>query len=253
MIEPQFNHYEQLSKLRQNLIDYFNDEELRTLCFDLGVDYEGLPAQGKVGKARELISELVRRERISDFVNKCSQLRPNVVWKFVLETPQSNQTTSLDEMFREAAHYQVKGDLGYALQLYRQLRQIAPTYPRIDAAISAVEQEMRAPYVDSYGRVQEAGLVGHIMGGLPNESLLSTLLVSSIIIQWLGYLCLFLIREPLLGSIGLICYPVLFGVHAVFSFVMGRMFRSRRIIVLSLIAGLSTIGIFVVVLVWKAA
>ena len=37
------------------LCDRFSEEELRTLCFFLEVDYNSLPADGKAGKARELV------------------------------------------------------------------------------------------------------------------------------------------------------------------------------------------------------
>ena len=30
------------AQLRQNLDKYFNETELRNLCFDMGIDYEGL-------------------------------------------------------------------------------------------------------------------------------------------------------------------------------------------------------------------
>ena len=67
---------EVLSRLRRNLDEYFNEEELRSLCADLNVDYEDLPAQGKESKIRELVSYLDRRLRIPELVNKCSKLRP---------------------------------------------------------------------------------------------------------------------------------------------------------------------------------
>jgi hypothetical protein len=41
--------------LRQALVDHFNLEELRTLCFDLDVDFDRLPGQGKDAKARDLV------------------------------------------------------------------------------------------------------------------------------------------------------------------------------------------------------
>ncbi len=41
---------------------HYSLDEVRTLCFELGVDYDNLPGEGKKGKARELIlSELRRR------------------------------------------------------------------------------------------------------------------------------------------------------------------------------------------------
>jgi hypothetical protein len=70
-----------LVRLHKQIEDSFGDEELRTLCFDIGEDYESLPAQGKAGKARELVACLDRRGRIPDLIAKCSELRPNVSWE----------------------------------------------------------------------------------------------------------------------------------------------------------------------------
>lgn len=56
------------SRLRQTLVEYFSEEELRTLCDDLDVDYESLPSVGKADKARELIAYFQRRRRLSQLV-----------------------------------------------------------------------------------------------------------------------------------------------------------------------------------------
>jgi hypothetical protein len=69
-----------LAKLRQNLTDYFSDEELHTLCFDMGVDYESLPSLGKAGKAREFVAHLERCGRLAELVARCRKLRRNVSW-----------------------------------------------------------------------------------------------------------------------------------------------------------------------------
>src|SRR4029453_4379083 len=71
---------EQLAQLRRNLDQWFGDEDLRTLCFDLGIDYDDLPGRAKADKARELLSELDRRGRIPELVRLCAAKRPNVVW-----------------------------------------------------------------------------------------------------------------------------------------------------------------------------
>lgn len=70
-----------LITLRQNLTDAFNEGELRTLCFDLQVDYESLPGQGKADKARELVSYLDRRGLVPELVAKCRELRPSILWE----------------------------------------------------------------------------------------------------------------------------------------------------------------------------
>ncbi len=69
-----------LRKLRQVLNTYLNREELRTLCFDLGADYDNLPGEGKAGKARELIAHLEHRGRIPDLIRIGKQLYPDVPW-----------------------------------------------------------------------------------------------------------------------------------------------------------------------------
>jgi Effector-associated domain 7/TIR domain len=74
-----------LTKLRQNLVDSFSDTELRDLCFDLGIDYEDLPGQGKAAKARELVAYCERRGLTTELIKKCSELRPHVSWGAVRE------------------------------------------------------------------------------------------------------------------------------------------------------------------------
>lgn len=67
------------ARLRQNLTERFNRGELRTLCFDLGIEYENLPEM-KDGMARELVARCERTGSISALVAKCKELRPDVSW-----------------------------------------------------------------------------------------------------------------------------------------------------------------------------
>ena len=69
------------SRLQRLLATHFNEEELRTLCLDLSVHYDDLPAQGNTNKARELVTYLERRGRIPELVAVCSELRPRVSWQ----------------------------------------------------------------------------------------------------------------------------------------------------------------------------
>lgn len=78
---------ETLIKLRETLHARFSEEDLRTLCFDLNIDYDVLPAEGKSGKDRELIAYLVRRGRISELIDYIRKMRPDI---------------SLDEIAQEA-------------------------------------------------------------------------------------------------------------------------------------------------------
>jgi len=70
-----------LTKLWQILVEYFDEGELRTLCFQLTVDYGILPGEGKANKARELVSYLEHRGLILELENAIKQHRPNVSWE----------------------------------------------------------------------------------------------------------------------------------------------------------------------------
>ena len=69
-----------LSAIYQLLIKYFNEEELRSLCFRLNIDYADLPATGRDNKARELVTYLQRRDRLPALKEAVLTERPHVVW-----------------------------------------------------------------------------------------------------------------------------------------------------------------------------
>jgi len=68
-------------ELHNALDKYFNEEELRTLCFELGVDYADLPGIGQSAKARELITYAERHSGITELIERIVELRPNAYWR----------------------------------------------------------------------------------------------------------------------------------------------------------------------------
>ncbi len=63
-----------LAPLRDKLARCFTKDELRDLCFDLGVDYDDLPAATKIGQARDLIVAFMDRAgRLDELVAHCRQ------------------------------------------------------------------------------------------------------------------------------------------------------------------------------------
>lgn len=70
----------ELPQLVQLLNRHFNEEELKTFTFELGEQYDSLPAQGKEAKARELVTKFFRLGRLTDLVNHAKELRSNVSW-----------------------------------------------------------------------------------------------------------------------------------------------------------------------------
>ena len=70
-----------LIHLMESLNRHFNKGELKTLCFELGVDYDDLPGEGKAEKARELVAYVDRHGMLERFIVRCQELRPTVDWK----------------------------------------------------------------------------------------------------------------------------------------------------------------------------
>jgi hypothetical protein len=69
------------ARLRQVLTEYFNSDELQSLCFDLGIDYESLPGEGKANKAREVVGYARRRGQIPELYAEIKKSRPHVSWE----------------------------------------------------------------------------------------------------------------------------------------------------------------------------
>lgn len=65
-----------------SILDHFNEEELKTLCFNLTpkVDYESLAALGKAGKARELVTYCARNGMLDELIKECRRERPKANW-----------------------------------------------------------------------------------------------------------------------------------------------------------------------------
>ncbi len=78
-----------LEVLHGILKEHYDEEEIRTLCFYLSVDYDDLPGKGKTSKARELLAHLKRRRRLSELVELGRRKRPDIPWELVKLLPSS--------------------------------------------------------------------------------------------------------------------------------------------------------------------
>lgn len=71
---------QKLTQLRKLLIQHFSLDELRVLCFDLGLEYEDLPGDTRTTKIHGLIEYLQRRGELYPLLNEVIDHRPNVTW-----------------------------------------------------------------------------------------------------------------------------------------------------------------------------
>lgn len=96
--------------LRKNLTNFFNQSDLRTLCFDLGIEYEDLPGTTRTDKARELIEFCIRNLQIHGLLLYCREKRPRVAWQNIFPghiVDDQQKTGDLSEVdFSEIAELQ---------------------------------------------------------------------------------------------------------------------------------------------------
>ncbi|VAW30892.1 hypothetical protein MNBD_CHLOROFLEXI01-1994 [hydrothermal vent metagenome] len=71
---------QQLTQLRKLLISHFSLDELRVLCFDMGLEYEELPGNTLTTKMHGLIEYLQRRGELPKLLAEVSEQRPTVAW-----------------------------------------------------------------------------------------------------------------------------------------------------------------------------
>ena len=72
-----------LTQLHRLLNQAFNLEEVRTLCFELGIEYDDLGGEGRSDRSRELIRLMARQGRLPNLVTVATEKRPQLVWPSV--------------------------------------------------------------------------------------------------------------------------------------------------------------------------
>jgi hypothetical protein len=71
-------HRDYMVRLRELLITRLSLDELQTLCFDIGLDYDSLEGGTKDGKIRELLLYIERRDRLAFLIERVKGQRPDL-------------------------------------------------------------------------------------------------------------------------------------------------------------------------------
>ena len=78
--ESPLNQLQLGSQFGKLLSQWFSEGELRTLCLDIGYDYENLPGRSKPERAQELALLALREDRFDTLQASCKRERPHVNW-----------------------------------------------------------------------------------------------------------------------------------------------------------------------------
>jgi hypothetical protein len=69
-----------LAELHKQLDRSFSLEEVRGLCFELGVDFDNVAGEGKSARIRNLILQMARRDQLQELVDAARRERPHAGW-----------------------------------------------------------------------------------------------------------------------------------------------------------------------------
>lgn len=71
----------QKSRLRDLIFEYFSLVEIKSLCFDIDINYDELSGDTLKLKIQELIFYCYRHDKIMELISTCESLRPQVNWR----------------------------------------------------------------------------------------------------------------------------------------------------------------------------
>ncbi len=101
--------------LRKLIESYFSENDVKLICYDLGVEYEGLEGNTKPIKVISLIEHLAHRGRLKELIALLKEERGQVDWPEIPEPARQKEdvsTTSflsqkglLEEQYQIALHW----------------------------------------------------------------------------------------------------------------------------------------------------
>lgn len=130
------------SQLRENIAQHFDKEELYTLCFDLGINYDDLPADGVTAKSRELVAYCERHGTLHELIQKCALRQPRFFNRFVKGKSSQEQDDDFSSMLR--SFLDIKYRLG---SVYREINDFSKAEELYGEALSIAEQLNDLSYV----------------------------------------------------------------------------------------------------------
>jgi hypothetical protein len=83
--------------LYELLLQRFSLDELRTLCFRMGVDYDSIESDGKAGKARELVLYMIRRGQLIELRQEIEKMRPDIQMAAALDAAEASTSQPTGE------------------------------------------------------------------------------------------------------------------------------------------------------------
>lgn len=115
-------------RLHKLINKHFNDEELKTLCFYLSIDYDTLSGSGKSAKARELVQKCERENELDKLIQESQGLRPKADWASVFLAAKNAETA-------------VSQDMDTVTGMLLEIRNNMENFEQLRAALDKIEKQ----------------------------------------------------------------------------------------------------------------
>lgn len=124
-------------RLREQLSLLFNIDEIKTLCFDLGIEYENIPGDTLDGKTRELVNYCYKKGMLSKLLLECANSHPHINWNDTEKSDNGIETNGnknpLQPFYLLAKAFNRNRHLPYSIdrtlegdEIVFQMRELAP-------------------------------------------------------------------------------------------------------------------------------
>jgi hypothetical protein len=154
-----------LAALRESLSKSFNLEELKTICFDLGISYDEFSGETKQAFIRELLVYLQRRQRLDEFIKLINEQRPDVETGSYL----SNKVGVPDNPISDQTSFNISLDLEPFVKNNRLRRMLLLHYPT-ESETLPVENECNFANLDAADVESYFTLTSRAEAPLPSTS-----------------------------------------------------------------------------------
>lgn len=119
--------------MREQITKHLSLDDIRDLCFELGIDYENLPGDSKKAKARELLIYCRSRAKLDGLVQRLKISRPEVDWEPPVGETKRGESTPEERIytlvvgFNRNRHRRISDDrTRVADEVAFQMRELAP-------------------------------------------------------------------------------------------------------------------------------
>ena len=145
--------------LAQTMAKYFSLQDIKTLCFNLGVEFEDLPHTGgtRTGTITALIKLMQQQKRMAELLQECSRMRPRTDWSPYSQIDDNpmprpmSQLTELEQIKRKNLQKRMEelteeyqacfAQLGQALSEVEKVR-LRRTLTRLEEEMQQVEDDL---------------------------------------------------------------------------------------------------------------